>query len=339
MKIDAFCHVLPRPYFERVEAISDAPAMVNIRRRIEGIPSLVDLDLRFRHMDEFGDYRQIVSLPAPPPEDLGPPEVSRELARMANEGLAELVQRHPDRFAAFVAAVPMNDIDGCLAEIDYAVEELGAAGVQIYTHVNGRPLDDPEFEPFFEKMAALDKAIWVHPSRSPDWADYPTEQKSRYEIWWVFGWPYDTAVFMARMVFSGHLERHPNLKILIHHGGSMVPHFAGRVGPGWDQLGARTPPERKDEVDHYPLTKRPLDYFKMFYADTALFGAQHAVQCCLDFWGADHMLFASDTPFDPEKGPGYIRETIANLDGLGLSEGDRQKIYADNARDLLGVSV
>lgn len=337
MKIDAFCHVLPRPYFERVEAISDAPAMVNIRRRIEGIPSLVDLDLRFRHMDEFGDYRQIVSLPAPPPEDLGPPEVSRELARMANEGLAELVQRHPDRFAAFVAAVPMNDIDGCLAEIDYAVEELGAAGVQIYTHVNGRPLDDPEFEPFFEKMAALDKAIWVHPSRSPDWADYPTEQKSRYEIWWVFGWPYDTAVFMARMVFSGHLERHPNLKILIHHGGSMVPHFAGRVGPGWDQLGARTPPERKDEVDHYPLTKRPLDYFKMFYADTALFGAQHAVQCCLDFWGADHMLFASDTPFDPEKGPGYIRETIANLDGLGLSEGDRQKIYADNARDLLGV--
>lgn len=339
MKIDAFCHVLPRPYFERVEAISDAPAMVNIRRRIEGIPSLVDLDLRFRHMDEFGDYRQIVSLPAPPPEDLGPPEVSRELARMANEGLAELVERHPDRFAAFVAAVPMNDIDGCLAEIDYAVEELGAAGVQIYTHVNGRPLDDPEFEPFFEKMAALDKAIWVHPSRSPDWADYPTEQKSRYEIWWVFGWPYDTAVFMARLVFSGHLERHPNLKILIHHGGSMVPHFAGRVGPGWDQLGARTPPERKDEVDHYPLTKRPLDYFKMFYADTALFGAQHAVQCCLDFWGADHMLFASDTPFDPEKGPGYIRETIANLDGLGLSEGDRQKIYADNARDLLGVSV
>lgn len=339
MKIDAFCHVLPRPYFERVEAISDAPAMVNIRRRIEGIPSLIDLDLRFRHMDEFGDYRQIVSLPAPPPEDLGPPTVSRELARMANEGLAELVQGHPDRFAGFVAAVPMNDIDGCLEEIDYAVEELGAAGVQIYTHVNGRPLDEPEFEPFFEKMAALDKAIWVHPSRSPDWADYPTEQKSRYEIWWVFGWPYDTAVFMARLVFSGHLERHPNLKILIHHGGSMVPHFAGRVGPGWDQLGARTPPERKDEVDHYPLTKRPLDYFKMFYADTALFGAQHAVQCCLDFWGADHMVFASDTPFDPEKGPGYIRETIANLDGLGLSEGDRQKIYADNARKLFGVSV
>lgn len=339
MKIDAFCHVLPRPYFERLEAISDAPAMVNIRRRIEGIPSLVDLDLRFRHMDEFGDYRQIVSLPAPPPEDLGPPAVSRELARMANEGLAELVQRHPDRFAAFVAAVPLNDVDGCLEEIDYAVGQLGAVGAQIYTHVNGRPLDGPEFEPFFERMAALDKAIWVHPSRSPDWADYPTEQKSRYEIWWVFGWPYDTAVFMARLVFSGHLERHPNLKILIHHGGSMVPHFAGRVGPGWDQLGARTPPDRQEEVEHYPLTKRPLDYFKMFYADTALFGAQHAVRCCLDFWGTDHMVFASDTPFDPEKGPGYIRETIANLDGLELSEADRSKIYAGNARKLFGVSV
>lgn len=339
MKIDAFCHVLPKPYFERVEALTDAPAAVNIRRRIEGIPSLVDLDLRFRHMDEFGDYRQVVSLPAPPPEDLGPPARSRELARMANEGMAELVERHPDRFAAFVAAVPMNDVDGCLDEIDYAIGELGAAGVQIYTHVNGRPLDEPEFEPFFEKMAAVDRTIWVHPSRSPDWPDYPTEKKSRYEIWWVFGWPYDTAVFMARLVFSGHLERHPNLKILIHHGGSMVPHFAGRVGPGWDQLGSRTPPDRREEVEHHPLSKRPLDYFKMFYADTALFGAQHAVKCCIDFWGTDHILFASDTPFDPEKGPGYIRETIANLDGLDLSDEDRRKIYRDNARRVLGVEV
>ncbi|MGH2821092.1 MAG: amidohydrolase family protein [Actinomycetota bacterium] len=338
MKIDAFCHILPRAYYDRVGAISDAGAAENLRKRISGIPSLADLDLRFRQLEEFGDdYRQVISLAAPPVEDLGPPATSRDLARLANEGLAELVQDHPDRFCGFVACVPMNDVDATIEEIDYAVKELGAVGSQICTHVNGHPLDEPRFEPFFQRMAELDRMIWVHPSRNADWPDYPTEQRSRYEIWWVFGWPYDTATFMARIVFAGVLERHPDLKLLIHHGGSMVPHFAGRVGPGWDQLGARTPEDRRDEVEHPELSKRPLDYFKMFYADTALFGAQHAIRCCMDFFGVDRMLFASDSPFDPEKGPGYIRETIRNIDDLGLPEVDREKIYEGNARRLLPV--
>jgi aminocarboxymuconate-semialdehyde decarboxylase len=340
MKIDAFCHVLPRPYFDKVSAISDAPAAENLRTRISGIPSLVDIDLRFRQLEEFGDdYRQIISLAAPPVEDLGAPAVSRDLARIANEGLAELVGKHPERFSGFVACVPINDVDATVEEIDYAVQQLGALGVQIYTHVNGHPLDEPRFQPFFEKMAEVDRMVWVHPSRSADWPDYPTEKTSRYEIWWVLGWPYDTAVFMARLVFSGVLERYPSLKILIHHGGSMVPHFAGRVGPGWDQLGSRTPEDRRNEVEHHELSKRPLDYFKMFYADTALFGARHAIRCCIDFFGIEHMLFASDSPFDPEKGPGYIRATISNIESLGLTSPDRKKIYADNARRLLRVNV
>jgi uncharacterized protein len=339
-KIDAFCHVLPRSYYDKVQAIADAPAAENLRKRIGGVPSLVDLDVRFRQLEEFGeDYRQIVSLAAPPVEDLGPPEVSRELARLANEGLAGLVAEHPGRFCGFVACVPMNDIEGAVAEIDFAVAQLGALGAQIYTHVNGHPLDEPRFEPFFEKMAGVDRMLWVHPSRSAEWPDYPTEQRSRYEVWWVFGWPYDTAVFMARLVFSGVLERHPELKVLIHHGGSLVPHFAGRVGPGWDQLGSRTPDDRRADVEHYRLAKRPIEYFKMFYADTALFGARHAVRCCIDFFGVDHMLFASDSPFDPEKGPGYIRATIHNIDSLELSDLERGEIYAGNARRLLGVDA
>src|SRR6185503_15116417 len=122
---------------------------------------------------------------------------------------------------------------------------------------------------------------------------------------------------------------------LIHHGGSMVPHFAGRVGPGWDQLGARTPPEQRDLVEGYPLSRRPIDYFRMFYADTALFGAAHALRCTIDFFGPDRVLFASDSPFDPEKGPGYIRSTIANLNEIGLDEADRATIFHGNVRRLL----
>jgi aminocarboxymuconate-semialdehyde decarboxylase len=328
---------MPRPYADRLDELVDTPAAVNIRTRIDGIPSLVDLDVRFRHMDEFGeDYQQIVSLPAPPPEDLGEPRVSREMARLANDELAALVADHPDRFAGWVAAVPMNDPEAAAAEAERAVG-IGALGAQIYTNVNGHPLDEPRFEPFWATMAELDRMIWVHPSRSASTPDYPAEDTSRYEIWWVFGWPYETAVFMSRIVFSGVLERHPGLKILTHHGGSMVPHFAGRVGPGWDQLGARTPPDRRAEIEGPELSKRPIDYFRMFYADTALFGAAHALRCCIDFFGVDRILFASDSPFDPEKGPGYIRETIANIESLGLGEAERAQIYEGNARAVIGL--
>jgi aminocarboxymuconate-semialdehyde decarboxylase len=337
-KIDAFCHVMPAEYATRLEGIvDDAPAAANLIKRIYGIPSMIDLDLRFSHMDEFGeDYRQVISLPAPPPEDLGPHGV--DMARLGNDGLAGLVADHPDRFCGWVAAVPMNDVDATLEEIDRACGELGALGVQIYTHVNGHPLDEERFEPFWARMAALGKPVWVHPSRNASWADYPSEDYSRYEIWWVFGWEYDTAAFMARLVFSGVLERHPELKILIHHGGSMIPHFAGRVGPGWDQLGARTPADLQHQIEGPQLSKRPIEYFKMFYADTAMFGAAHAIQCSLEFFGADRMLFASDTPFDPEKGPAYIRSTIANLESLELSDVDKEKIYSGNARRVLGVT-
>jgi aminocarboxymuconate-semialdehyde decarboxylase len=317
--------------------LGDTPAAAGLRGRISGIPALYDLDVRLGQLEEFGpDYRQILSMAAPPVEDLGPPEVSKDLSRLANESQAQLVADHPERFAGFVACIPVNDVEASLAEIDHAVGELGALGIQIYTHVNGEPFDLPRFDPLFEKVADLDKMIWVHPSRNADWPDYPTEDRSLYEIWWALGWPYDTAVLMARMVFSGKLERHPNLKFLVHHGGSMIPHFSGRVGPGWDQLGSRTPEERKSEVAN-ELTRRPLDYFKMFYADTALMGAQHAIRCALEFFGPEQMLFASDSPYDPEKGPGFIRETIENLDTLDISDEDRHKIYSGNAQRLFGI--
>ncbi len=141
---------------------------------------------------------------------------------------------------------------------------------------------------------------------------------------------------MARLVFSKLFDRLPSLKIITHHGGGMIPFFEGRVGPGWDQLGKRT-----SSVDYtallQELKKRPLEYFKMFYADTAVFGSASATRCCLDFFGADHVLFASDAPFDPEGGPMYIRETIRIIDTLDISEDDRRRLYRDNAVKMFGL--
>jgi len=215
---------------------------------------------------------------------------------------------------------------------------LGAVGFQIYSNVNGRPLDDPDFLPIFEKIAERNVPLWLHPSRSSAFADYATEKKSKFELWWVFGWPYETSVAMARILFAGYFDKFPELKIISHHLGAMIPYFSGRTGPGLDQLGARTEEEDLAMVGR-KLRKRPQEYFKMFYADTATFGSLPALRCGLDFFGADQVMFASDTPFDPEKGPGYIRETIKCVEGVEMSAADRYKIYEGNARKLMRLKL
>jgi predicted TIM-barrel fold metal-dependent hydrolase len=174
----------------------------------------------------------------------------------------------------------------------------------------------------------------MHPARSAATSDYPGEDTSKFEIWQVLGWPYETSVVMARIVFSGLLDRFPEMVIVTHHLGAMIPYFEGRVGPLWDQLGSRTSGEDYGKLLR-SMAKRPLEYFRMFYGDTAVGGSRAAIRCGLDFFGADRVLFATDCPFDPEGGPMFIRETIAAIDGLGLSEVERRKIYHDNALRLM----
>jgi aminocarboxymuconate-semialdehyde decarboxylase len=182
-------------------------------------------------------------------------------------------------------------------------------------------------------MAQLDLPIWLHPTRGKDFPDYASETKSEWEIWWTFGWPYETSVAMARMVFAGLFDKHPQLKVITHHLGGMVPYFEGRVGPGWDQIGKRTSDEDLRAKLAW-MKKRPVEYFHHFYADTAVFGSVPATECGLAFFGADHVVFASDSPFDPEQGSAYIRWTIKILDELKVSAADRQKIYEGNIRRL-----
>lgn len=332
MKIDIFCHLFPKNFYERMLSISGRGAYM--QKRVREIPVLVDLDLRFRIMDGFQGYVQVPSMAAPPMEALGGPQETPELARMANDGMAGLSVKYPDRFPAFVASLPMNNTDAAVREIERAIGTLGATGVQVYTNVNGHPLDDPAYFPIFQKMAEVDLPIWLHPTRPATFPDYPTEPKSKYEIWWVFGWPYESSVAMTRLLFAGYLDQFPNLKIIVHHMGGMAPYFAGRIGPGLDQLGSRTDDEDLT-VSARRLKKRPYDYYRMFYGDTALFGACHAMECGLAFFGANHILFGTDMPFDPEKGPGFIRDTIHCLDQMRISDGERRKIYEGNARALL----
>ncbi|MGZ5064804.1 MAG: amidohydrolase family protein, partial [Usitatibacter sp.] len=223
----------------------------------------------------------------------------------------------------------------CIEEIRRSVKELGARGVQVFSNVDGKPLDLPEFAPIFDAMAEYDLPIFLHPARGANFPDYLTEKKSLYEMWWAFGWPYETSVAMARIVFAGIFDKHPGIKIVTHHYGAMIPYFEGRIGPGLDQLGARTSGFDKASIR---IKKRPFDYFKMFYADTAVFGSRAATECGLAFFGADKTVFASDAPFDPEKGPMYIRETIKLIETLDIPEADRAKIFHGNAEQLLRIA-
>jgi aminocarboxymuconate-semialdehyde decarboxylase len=332
MKIDIFNHIFPKIFYDKMMEI--APNLADLGKRVRGVPVLFDLEARFRMMDQFDEYAQVICMPGPPLEVIGGPDVNPELAKAANDGLAEYVAKYPDRFPGFIASMPMNNLDAAVAEIDRAIKDLKAVGVQFYTNVNEKPLDLPEFRPLFEKMSEYDLPIWIHPIRGANFPDYLTEDKSKYEIWWTLGWPYETSAMMARLVFGGYFDDFPNLKIITHHMGGMIPYFEGRVGPGWDQLGARTSDEDLSLVLK-KLKKHHMEYFKMFYGDTALFGSVSGTKCGLDFFGADNVLFASDSPFDPEKGPGYIRETIKIIEELPISDEDRKKIFEGNARRLM----
>ncbi len=331
-KIDIFNHLFPQYFYDKMMEV--APNHKDIGKRVRNVPVIVDLDLRFKVMDQFEDYVQVICLPNPPLEVLGGPEISAELAKVANDGMAEYVAKYPDRFPGFIASLPMNNPDAVLTETQRAIKDLKAVGVQVFSNANGKPLDLPEFKPLFEMMAEYDLPIWIHPARGANFADYLSEDKSKYEIWWTLGWPYETSVAMSRIVFAGYFDQFPNLKIITHHMGGMIPYFEGRVGPGWDQLGSRTSDEDYTVILKQ-LKKRPLDYFRLFYADTALFGSVAGTKCGLAFFGADKVLFASDSPFDPEKGPAYIRETIKIIEELPLSDTDRQKIFEGNAKRLL----
>ena len=326
MIVDIYTHILPNRFFQELERGS--PKLGSIGKRLRTVQKLFDLDLRFRDMDEIGDYRQIISLPNPPIEDIAEGEVAKNLASVANDAMAELCTKYPDRFPAFAAAVSMHDVDAAIAEIDRAIK-MGARGVQTFTNIAGHPLDEPRFRPFFAAMAAHDLPIWLHPARTSSMPDYASEPRSRFEMWWCFGWPYETTVAMARLVFDGLYDRHPKLKIITHHlGGGMIPFFDGRIGAGMDVLGARTIEE--DHTKVLSSLKRPhLEYFKEFYADTAMFGGRYGLPCGIEFFGADRVVFATDAPLAP------ILAHIKALDQLGLDPEVRRKIMVGNAERLM----
>jgi aminocarboxymuconate-semialdehyde decarboxylase len=332
--IDAFNHFFPSRYYD---ALLETPAGAkDLGRRVRGIPALSNIDERLRVVDQFENYAQVLSLGLPPVERLWGPDRSPEMARIGNDGLAEIVAKHPDRFVGYAAFLPMNVPEAAVREAERVLAN-GANAIQLASNVNGAPLDETQFWPIFEVIARSGKPILLHPARTREMPDYPTEKHSKYEICSVLGWPYETGVTLARLIFSGLIDRYPDLKVIAHHLGGVIPYLEGRIGHSFDQLGARTSDEDYAALLK-KLKKRPYDYFKDFYGDTAVEGARAATICGIDFFGVEHVLFASDCPFDKEKGPGYIRATIGVIESLPLSRAQKEAICHRNAERLFKLA-
>jgi aminocarboxymuconate-semialdehyde decarboxylase len=331
MIIDVFNHFMPKPYLDRLTQIIPGHVATTAFPRLK---TLVDVEARLRLLDEFDGLQQVLSLANPPLELIGGPEMTPELARLANDSLAEICRKHPDRFPTFIAALPMNNIEATRAEIDRAIRDLGARGVQVFTNVAGKPLSAPEFRPVFARMAEHDLPVWVHPMRGPNASDYASETESKDEVWFSFGWPYETTACMTRLIYSGLFDEFPALKIITHHMGGMIPYFPVKINLGFRQIFFGTP-ERNPVAEERGLKRRPIEYFKMLYADTAIGGEDAPTRCGHAFFGTDKCLFATDAPFDAEQGRGLIADTLRGVDGLGLPRVELDRILAENARTLM----
>ncbi len=328
MKIDIFTHILPIKYKETL--YRENPQGFHLRNVIDSLPTLFDLDHRFRIMDKFEGLRHVITLSTPAVEHFTNPQQAIDLAMLANDEMAELVLKFPDRFPAAVATLPMNDMEAALKETDRAINDLHLKGVQLFTPINGKPLDSPEFIPLYEKMSQYDLPIWIHPTRDAGYADYKTETRSRYMIFSNFGWPYETTAAMTRLVFSGILEKYPNLKFITHHCGGMVPFLEQRIIGSYDHAEILRGAKYKEG-----LSQEPIEYFKMFYYDTAIYGSTPGLMCGYAFCGAEKMLFATDFPFDSQFGERYTRQTIQSIEQMAITDTEKAKIFEGNIRKML----
>jgi len=326
--IDAHTHVaVPRaaefikPYLDRstiplAHFASDETKALNakqesdIRSRIVG-----NYDERFADMDAMGVDVQLVMPPPPQCYHTVALEYAVPAARMINDGIAEWVSKHPDRFIP-TGTVPMQDGDEAAKELERCMKTLKFKGVEILTNVGGRELSDPAFAPFWKKAEELGALVIIHPNGFTE-----GKRLSRFYFNNVIGNPFETTLALHYLIFDGVLERHPNLKIFAMHGGGYLGGYSGRIDHAW---GARSD-------SHGSLPKPPTNYLKKVYVDGIVFTADQ-LEALVKLFG-DHVIMGTDYPFDMlENDPiGHIN-SVASFDDTM-----RAALAGGNAKKMLGM--
>ena len=256
-------------------------------------------------MDRYAIDRAVIST--------GPPGApSPEIARIANDALAEIARAEPDAFAA-LATLPLGNADAAIAEVARAHDELGLDGVLLLSSVRGTYLGDPALDPLFAELDRRGAYAFLHPSIPPH--DLPLPQHPV----WLYEFVFETTRALANLIYSGTLERYPNIRLQVAHLGGTVPFIAGRLA----SLAEREP----DKAAEAPAGA--LEYLRRLYYDTGLANNAAGLAATLEVTSLDHVVFGSDWPYlalpeGPDPAPG--------IDRLG---GDRAAVDADNAVALV----
>lgn len=328
-----FCHIYPLKFLKEYNK-TQLPQLLKFldANASPEAAYMVDDDARIKYMDRHKIDIEVLTLAFQNAiETLKDNELLR-ITKIANDSIAEVVQKHSDRMMG-IAMLPKLT-DEYLDELDRSIKELGMRGCVIFTNVLGKPVDSPEFIQFFERMNSYDLPVLIHPT---NWPYYPWVRE--YRLGQIFGWPFDTSLAMGRIVFGGIFQRFPNLKIITHHLGGMLPFYGERVRDFFDEAvlqpdvyGANLFPF-VDQMNQQ--SRHPLDDFKKFYGDTVVYGNLPSLKCGLDFFGSQHVVFATDYPFGTMKGErltNLITESIMKVD---ITEEERQDIFENNARRIL----
>ena len=335
MNIDIYTHFFPPAYAREItqRATRTHPDVPNIEMLMRLFPNLCEFETRLAHMDRYETSLQVLT-PLPIPADLFVSDSSAAgaLVRVANDAMAEAVVKRPDRFAG-VALLCFLDTDEATNELERAVKHLGLKGAMLFTNISGQPLDIPQLFQVYEKAQSLDVPLWIHPI---SWNYYDWVRD--YLIWQIFGWPIDTTLAMARLVYGGVLEKFPSLKFITHHAGGTTPYLIGRVIDTYDQNEELTRLSGSGvRAARTAAARKPIDYYRMFYGDTALSGIPSAMNCAYEMFGPERLVFGSDYPFGPDSGQRFIHSNLAALDTLKLPDRDRRRVLVENARSLLGM--
>lgn len=275
-RIDVHAHDIPDFYRAAAAAAGRRPAVSS------GLPAWSP-ERALEVMDASAIATAILSVSAPGVH-FGDDAAARALARRCNEYKAECARRWPGRFGGF-AALPLPDVAGALAEIDYALDALKLDGIGLFSSYDGRYLGDPMFEPILERLNARSAVAFVHPVLNPLLRDLAIDLPA-----FVVEYVFDTTRAAANLIFSGALERHPNIRFILAHGGGALPFLAFRL--------AQSPlidPARLGSFD----PERVAALIRRFYVDTALVAHPAPLAALAAVTGPERILFGSDWPFAP----------------------------------------
>lgn len=279
---------------------------------------------RLADMDAAGIDMQVLSHAAPAAQHL-PAEQGRALAKQANDQLATAVRAHPDRFAGF-ATLPTQDPGASADELERCVNELGFVGAMVNSTfgTDGRFLDDSSFEPLLARVERLGVPLYLHPSPPPAHVRQTFTDGLTPEVGWLlstsaWGFHAEAGLHVLRMVLSGVFDRHPELRVVIGHGGEMLPFMLDRI----DRILSPAVTGLSRPVSSYLLSN-------VWITTSGIFSVP-PLMCALQVFGVDRVMFSVDYPYSPN------RAGQAVLEALPVSEADRQRIGAGTADDLFGL--